>query len=183
MDSSSCSSDESRSDDDDTEWEESSSSSDSDDSSCKHPPNNNPQKGGIYVLYGKGYYYVGKALHNVAARVAQHRHDNNGATFCKKVMKGRFERVPLLVSQGSLDDLESWERNETLHRMRAHGIERVRGWMFTSVRLTPKQRMDAFRQICEKFDLCRKCGSGAHFASDCALKKARVPLAFRNKKQ
>jgi len=37
----------------------------------------------------------------------------------------------------------------------------VRGWMFTSVEFGEGEAEQAFRQVCEKFDLCR------HFAADC----------------
>ena len=46
-------------------------------------------------------------------------------------------------------------------------IEQVRGWMYTSQTLSVEQQEHAFGQICEKFDLCRSCGSDSHFASCC----------------
>jgi predicted GIY-YIG superfamily endonuclease len=108
-----------------------------------------------------GLYYVGKST-NIEARLRQHRSD--GVAFTKTM--DAFQRIQPLTN-GSTTDLESWERNETLQRMHRHGIDNVRGWMFTTVELSDEQRMDAFKQVCEKFDLCRTCGRGSHFVANC----------------
>ncbi len=50
------------------------------------------------------------------------------------------------------------------------GIDQVRGWMLTSPTLSPIDKRDAFRQVCEKFDLFRKCGRHTHFANECRAK-------------
>ena len=123
------------------------------------------RKEGVYVLQGEGsqVFYVGKSS-NIAARVEQHRTGDGGAAFSG--LMGRFT-VVAPVTTGTVDDMESWERNETLQRMLTYGIDKVRGWMFTSVHLSDKQKEEAFRQICEKFDLCRQCGRASHFASEC----------------
>ncbi len=44
-----------------------------------------------------------------------------------------------------------------LQRRKKQGISNVRGWMFTSVNPSDDEYhdADAFRQICEKVDLCR----------------------------
>jgi hypothetical protein len=42
--------------------------------------------------------------------------------------------------------------------MKKLGISNVRWWMFSSVNLSDNEYADAFRWICEKFDLCRPCG-------------------------
>ncbi len=81
-------------------------------------------------------------------------------------MHGTFQETPTLTLRQGLD-LESWERNETLFRMKIHGVDNVRGWMFTSSVLSDDDKDSAFRQICEKFDLCRKCGREGHFADSC----------------
>jgi hypothetical protein len=119
---------------------------------------------GVYVLEsGDGLFYVGKS-NNIPARIEQHRTGDGGAAFSQ--MMGSFKPVPPLTA-GSANDLESWERNETLQRMWTYGIDKVRGWMFTSPHLTEEQKQAAFGQVCEKFDLCRKCGRTSHFASAC----------------
>jgi len=128
-----------------------------------------PSSAGVYVLRGDGeiMFYVGKSG-DIDKRLAQHRSGSDGAAVVPRHM-GQFVRVPV-VTQGSVDDLESWERNETLHLMKVHGIRRVRGWMFTSLRMSDEHHEMAFEQICEKNDLCRRCGRNSHFASNCYAK-------------
>ncbi len=50
-----------------------------------------------------------------------------------------------MLTTGSGADLESWERNETLQRMKKLGISNVRWWMFSSVNLSDNEYADAFR--------------------------------------
>ena len=129
-------------------------------------PKHSDQNKGIYVLENEsGYFYVGKS-NDISNRVEQHK-TGNGALFVDTM--GKFKRINPITS-GSGDDMESWERNETLHRMWTHGIDQVCGWMFTTQYLSDEQKSDAFKQICEKFDLCRKCGRSSHFASECFAK-------------
>jgi hypothetical protein len=54
--------------------------------------------------------------------------------------------------------------------MYRRGINSVRGWMFVSKTLSKEQTESAFNQVCERFDLCRKCGRNSHFASACFAK-------------
>jgi hypothetical protein len=124
----------------------------------------NSQRSGVYVLHtASGLYYVGKSQ-DIAARIEDHR-CGLGA-IC--VSGSKFEVITGLLTSGTVADLESWERNETLQRMRVHGIDNVRGWMFTSrAPLSQDERRDVFRQICEKFDMCRRCGRVGHFADKC----------------
>jgi hypothetical protein len=73
--------------------------------------------------------------------------------------------------------MESWERAETLTRMFKHGIRRVRGWLYTTRFLSQSQVESAYQQICEKFDLCRKCGRNDHFIHQCKA-DCRAPWYF-----
>ena len=63
--------------------------------------------------------------------------------------------------------LDEWERAETLERMYKHGIEKVRGWMFTTPVMSQDQHDNAFQQICASKKLCTKCGRSGHFAKNC----------------
>ena len=63
--------------------------------------------------------------------------------------------------------LEAWERAETLERMFRHGIEKVRGWIFTTPVMSQDQHDNAFQQICASKKLCTKCGRMGHFAAAC----------------
>jgi predicted GIY-YIG superfamily endonuclease len=154
----------------------SSSSSSSEDSETYQSRNKrvktpSTDRAGVYVLKtSSGLYYVGKSQ-NIDARISDHR--NGRGASC--LAGASFQVVPNLLTVGTADDLESWERNETLQRMRTHGISNVRGWMFTSTALSDEDYQDAFRQICEKFDLCRRCGRSSHFAEQCY---ARHPDAW-----
>ena len=119
-------------------------------------------KAGVYVLGDeKGRMYVGKSQ-DVDRRVEQHL-AGEGTQF----LTGNDVRRLKVGETGSEVDLESWERNETLARMYKHGVANVRGWMFTSIRLSAEQEEQAFGQICEKYDLCRQCGRDTHFADKC----------------
>jgi len=130
------------------------------------PGNKDASISGIYVLEnGRNAaprFYVGKS-NNVAQRVRAHMSGQGGVGY----LSGQHLRKVALISNGSLNDLESWERNETLERMYRFGIDNVRGWMFTDLELSDDQYETAFNQICEKFDLCRRCGRNSHFRGNC----------------
>lgn len=118
-------------------------------------------KAGVYVLGDEaGQMYVGKSQ-DVEKRIEQHL-AGEGTQF----LVGKVRRLEV-TEAGSEADLESWERNETLARMYKHGVDKVRGWMFTSVSLSAELKEQAFGQICEKYDLCRQCGRNTHFADKC----------------
>lgn len=125
---------------------------------------NEAKKRGVYTLKdSSGRMYVGKS-HDVDSRIAAHGR-GDGTQFV-----GRDFKVVDNYTEGPHNDLESWERNETLTRIYKHGIENVRGWMFVSLEPTEQQRRDVFVQVCEKFDLCRRCGRNSHFADRCFAK-------------
>jgi predicted GIY-YIG superfamily endonuclease len=118
---------------------------------------------GVYVLQASnGLQYVGKS-NDIDSRICDHKQGDGAACLSGY---GSLKEVSLMTT-GSIHDLESWERSETLHRMKKYGISNVRGWMFTSSKLSKEETVDAFRQICEKFDLCRRCGRDTHFADSC----------------
>ena len=121
---------------------------------------------GVYVLQtDAGMYYVGKS-NDIDARIQEHQSGLGAAC-----LRGhRVQNIAKLLSNGNRDDLESWERNETLERMKIYGIDNVRGWMFTSATLSRDDYQKAFDQVCEKFDLCRRCGRASHFADKCFAK-------------
>ena len=114
---------------------------------------------GVYALRSAqtGREYVGKSAVSIRSRVAAHRK-----------LDPTYQRQALLTA-GTVDDLESWERGETLARMRAHGVDQVRGWMYVKARLSAAQKADIRRQLAERYDLCRGCGQEGHFRSACPL--------------
>lgn len=114
---------------------------------------------GVYVLQlTNGTYYIGKS-NNITQRLEQHHKGE------KKIAKR------LTPFTEYMSDFESWERAETLHWMYTKGIKKVRGWMYVQAKLDKVTRKHAYQQICEKYDLCRKCGRKGHFIEECREKK------------
>lgn len=125
------------------------------------------QKEGVYVLRNSrtNELYIGKS-NNVDQRIRQHQAENRMGTL--------IQEKP--VTTGSIQDLESWERNEVLTRMYHNGMDSVRGWRYTSRgTLSKDDRISAMKDIVEKFDLCRRCGRDTHFAHQCF---ARSPASW-----
>jgi hypothetical protein len=114
------------------------------------------RESGVYALAdGSGRVYVGKSW-DIPRRVEEHRREN------LFLDRATIRRIPTLTG-GPRGDLELWERNETLAQMRRRGLGKVRGWRFTG----EGGHWDAFREVCERFDLCRRCGRAGHFVSAC----------------
>ena len=129
---------------------------------------------GVYTIQDStGKVYVGKS-NNIEKRIEEHK-QGLGTAFLSKNGITQIQTV----TSGSKNDMESWERAETLTQMYHRGITRVRGWMFTTSSLSEHQVQDAFGQICEKFDLCRKCGRNSHFISSC-FAKSKADWAIRH---
>ena len=130
-------------------------------------------KAGVYVLrLEDGTYYVGESQ-DTDVRVAQHlAGEGASVTVGKDAVRVSPYTAPIP------GHLEAWERAETLERMFRHGIEKVRGWMFTTPVMSPDQRESAFEQICVYKKLCTTCGRGGHFAASCfANSKAQWSLS------
>ena len=121
---------------------------------------------GVYVLKFEDncnpLYYVGKSK-SIKQRLVQHTNGQGAACVSGRV----FNRVPSIVSRGSRSDMESWERGEVLELMFRYGINTVRGWKYTLKTMPLEQKLSAFDDVCERFDLCRRCGRGDHFVRDC----------------
>ena len=130
-------------------------------------------RSGVYVLRLEGErFYVGSSS-DVPCRVAAHR-ARAGAAFTRKF--GVVEE--LAPRTRPTEDLESWERAETLARMREHGVDNVRGWLYTTVRLSAAQRASVREQLRERFGQCRRCGGG-HYMAQCALRREPRVLSER----
>jgi hypothetical protein len=119
-------------------------------------------RAGVYVLrLSGGRYYIGSSL-DIDARIASHR-AGTGSAFTRAFAVEAEEQPATRAT----DDYESWERAEMLWRAREHGFDLVRGWMWTTVRLTRANRIEIKRQLAERFSACRLCGSCDHFIGQC----------------
>ena len=112
---------------------------------------------GVYaLLYANGKVYVGKANGSVSKRVRQHMQRGVNAAQCTANWGAVVQQLPLITT-GDASDLESWERAETLARMRAMSVDGVRGWRYVASALSPDVIADATAQLRERFDACRRC--------------------------
>ena len=107
-------------------------------------------------------HYVG-ASKNPEARINAHLNGTGSAITHNNPYI--TERLPLL-SPRIIEAGKSTQReiDETLYRMKAHGILHVRGAHFNGDTINP---VEAFRLICHNFNLCNRCGVGGHFVAAC----------------
>jgi len=122
-------------------------------------------KGGIYVLkFNDGVkptFYVGKSK-DISLRMQQHASGEGAGC-----VSGRSFTEVKPITSGTPGDMESWERSETLERMYQFGIDTTRGWKYVFAVMPLSQKLSAFDDVCERFDLCRRCGRGSHFVREC----------------
>ena len=107
--------------------------------------------------------YIGKS-NNIERRIWCHKNDN-GSYWTKKHIF--LKRLPLLTEYS---DSKFGELEETLENMYLHGIDNVRGSMFSRIILTNDDKIKAARLYCEMYDLCLNCGSNEHFITKCKNK-------------
>ncbi|CAM9251836.1 unnamed protein product, partial [Hapterophycus canaliculatus] len=120
----------------------------------------------VYVLeLDGGRYYVGKSS-DVARRVAEHLSPEGGSGWTRthKVMRDQHVLFPK-SSGSSRSPSRSSNTLEIAHRK---GIDNVRGHAWTTVALTKSQRESFREQVCERKDLCRRCGMPGHMVSACS---------------
>ena len=121
---------------------------------------------GVYVLeLLGGNFYVGKS-DDIKKRINQHR-SGNGSAWTKKhnVLREHIPKTP------AMEDLDSWERVETLELASIHGVDKVRGHVWTSVSLTAGMKKDFVTHIRDRKNLCRRCGKPGHMFSYCRSKQ------------
>ena len=117
---------------------------------------------GVYVLeMNSGCFYVGSS-EDIERRIIQHRNepkfrDTHGGIYNE-------ERSPLTDRQ---NNLRLWEQQETLSRMKEHGINRVRGWELIEEELSLMNLHLIETHFYGDFDLCRRCGFHGHYGSQC----------------
>ena len=120
----------------------------------------------IYVLELEcGRYYVGRTSNKVS-RLNDHS-CGNGSSWTRKY--GVVREIPTITPRN--EDVESWERAETLELAHRYGIDFVRGSVWTTIYMSFIQRSDFVLHICERKNLCRKCGGSGHMISECRNRK------------
>lgn len=122
---------------------------------------------GVYVLKlrDEGYYYVGKS-ERVSKRIAEHA---TGGSGCAKwvTAHGGVAKVMACVTPAT-KELGNWEMNETLAWMMRCGVQKVRGFEWTSSgRLSRDDLVTIKAMCCGMADLCRKCGLPGHTCTVC----------------
>tara|TARA_B100002051_G_C16719267_1_gene631339 strand:- start:175 stop:732 length:558 start_codon:yes stop_codon:yes gene_type:complete len=119
----------------------------------------------VYVLKLENQkYYVGESS-NIRQRIWAH--ENGGGSAWSK--KYKYIRPIKLITKPQ-DSF--WELSETLEQMYVHGINNVRGSMFTKpFELSKEEKIMAAQLYCEKHNLCRNCGEPGHFINQCKNEK------------
>ena len=114
----------------------------------------------VYVLeLESGKYYIGESI-NPKKRIEDH-FNGFGSQWTKLYQPIRILK-PFTKKQDEL-----WELSETIQRMVYHGIDNVRGSLFTKENLTSYDKVMAAQLYCEMNNLCLKCGSSNHFINQC----------------
>ena len=120
---------------------------------------------GVYCLeLNNGKYYIGKS-EDIDSRIGNHE-KGRGSAWTK--LHGVVKEIPTITPH--MDDLESWERCETIEMALRYGIENVRGHIWTRITLHRTEIVSFEAQACERMDLCRKCGRGGHMIMSCRAK-------------
>ena len=121
---------------------------------------------GVYVLkLSNGAYYVGQSR-DIPKRIEAHKR-GEGAMVAHDP---DAVQVACLTTRPVPEDLESWERNETLELMYIHGIDKARGWVYNYKTLSSEAKAQAYRQICSRKSLCHSCGRPGHYTNQCSGK-------------
>ena len=114
----------------------------------------------VYVLkLRQNKYYIGESI-NPEKRINSH-FNGKGALYTRL-----YKPVKILEPFTKRQD-NFWELSETIQRMSYHGIDNVRGSLFTKEILTLYEKIMAAQLYCEMNSLCRKCGGGDHFINQC----------------
>ena len=115
----------------------------------------------VYVLKLEyDNYYVGES-NDVKRRIWLHE-NGNGSAWTKK--------YNVIEQQNTITKKQKhlWELSETLQQIALHGINNVRGSMFTNPNFLSKQeKIMAAQLFCEMNNFCRKCGKSGHFITSC----------------
>ena len=105
-------------------------------------------------------YYIGES-ENIKRRIWIHE-NGNGSAWTKKY------NVIRSIEPEHDENNNFHELIQTLTIIRKHGIDNVRGSLFTNpYNLSPYEKVMAAQLYCELHNLCRKCGGEGHFITQC----------------
>ena len=125
---------------------------------------------GVYVLevdHPLIKRYVGSS-ENIPNRIAQHQNGSGAKCIKSATSVQKIDASQLLTTRMGGETLTQWERRETLEQCYKHGINGVRGWIWTFDEHSGEQRKQIFQNVCADKDLCYSCGRGGH--KGCAQK-------------
>jgi predicted GIY-YIG superfamily endonuclease len=119
----------------------------------------------IYTLLLQGnHYYVGRT-NNVNRRFKQHENESGkGSIWTSKYKPIKVYNVEPLIHPYQ-------ELTTTLTMMKEHGIERVRGDIFTAEHLSDAQMKQIKMSIASEDGLCYVCMQKGHIAQYCPNRK------------
>lgn len=119
----------------------------------------------IYVLrLASGKFYVGKT-NNVGKRYREHLTGYKSSSWTRKFK-------PLGVDKVYHDAHPLDEDKITVEYMMEHGIDNVRGGPYVSIKLSEEIKGHILQRIRMASDLCVRCGSSAHFVTECDNQKS-----------
>lgn len=126
-----------------------------------------PNGPGVYVIQlDNGKYYVGQAV-NVRKRVEEHRSKQYSAAFVSANFKKGNNIVYLEPQTYFPNDLNHWEKQETLLAMLKFKFENVRGGPFCQIQLKDKHLYHIKGELVHQMTVCHKCGRKGHMGQYC----------------
>jgi hypothetical protein len=136
----------------------------------------------IYTLeLERGKYYVGKTNIPFAERFKQHC-SGEGSAWTREYRPIREVPNSQYLSTSTHD-----EDNTTVDVMIRHGIDNVRGGMYSMMVLSAEDRLSIKRKIASMDNSCQKCFRRSHFAKDCRTRTdkygdAVIDASYSNKR-
>ena len=119
-------------------------------------------------------YYVGKTEKAIEDRFKEHSEKKDGA-----VWTGLHKPIRIVDNAGSSLDADDKYSEDTLvyRTMEIHGIENVRGGMYSQIVLSESTIESLVKKMTAANDQCYRCGNKGHFIKRCPSRPASQPTA------